>query len=253
MANFTLRLVEADMLYDSCRHMVFARTDGEPLHYIPGQFIQIHFQHKGQELKRSYSVGTPNHKGKHDRLEIAVSYVDGGPATALLSNMQLGDEVEASGPYGRFVLVEELPKRCFLMATGTGVTPYRAMLPTFTSMMPDTEFHVVFGARTQDELLYRREFEQMAEAHEHFHYRPCLSREDIPAALSNGFKGYVQEALAEQLPNPETDIVYLCGNPDMVDDTFRFLKEKEFPVSAIKREKYVSPRLLPPRRTLPIA
>src|SRR3546814_9127390 len=56
--------------------------------------------------------------------EIAVSYVAGGAATALFEGLDIGDRVDASGPYGRFCLVPDDDNRRYrLIATGTGVTP----------------------------------------------------------------------------------------------------------------------------------
>jgi len=52
----------------------------------------------------------------------------------------------------------------------------------------------------------------------------------------------VQDALPQFAPNPETDVAYLCGNPNMVDACFEALKALEFGVRQVRREKYVSSR-----------
>ena len=52
----------------------------------------------------------------------------------------------------------------------------------------------------------------------------------------------VQDMLAELEPNGETDIAYLCGNPNMVDAAFAALKEHGLSVQHIRREKYISSR-----------
>jgi ferredoxin-NADP reductase len=54
--------------------------------------------------------------------------------------------------------------------------------------------------------------------------------------------GRVQVALAALKPDPANDIAYLCGNPDMVDETFNLLKEIGLPVPQVRREKYISSR-----------
>ncbi|MBP8081538.1 MAG: ferredoxin--NADP reductase, partial [Arenimonas sp.] len=60
MANhFPLRLIGSRMLAPSVRHLDFARDDGQPLDFIPGQFIQVHFTYPdGAPTKRSYSLAT---------------------------------------------------------------------------------------------------------------------------------------------------------------------------------------------------
>jgi len=103
MEHFKLRLVASHMLAPSVRHLAFERDDGAPFAFVPGQFIQVHFHYAdGKPTKRSYSVGTVGDgSGPVQRVEIAVSYVDGGAATELLSKLDEGDTIDASGPYGR--------------------------------------------------------------------------------------------------------------------------------------------------------
>ncbi|MGH8110357.1 MAG: ferredoxin--NADP reductase, partial [Rhodanobacteraceae bacterium] len=54
--------------------------------------------------------------------------------------------------------------------------------------------------------------------------------------------GHVQDVLPEVAVDPEHDIAYLCGNPDMVDAAFTQLKEYGLSIKHIRREKYVSSR-----------
>ena len=239
------------MLAPSVGHYVFVRDDGAPLDFIPGQFIQVHFQYAdGTATKRSYSLATihDHAMGPGEAVEIAVSYVPGGAATALFEGLDAGDTVDASGPFGRFCLVPaDTNRRYLLIGTGTGVTPYRAMLPQLERAIAERGIQVVllFGARTPDELLYGDEFRAFADRHpDHFRFVPCFSRE-LPAAGSphahaDVRHGYVQQFLPDFAPDPAGDIASLCGNPNMVDSCFEALKESGLEVKQIRREKYVS-------------
>ena len=87
IVHFPLKLISSRMLAPSVRHLVFTRDDGKPLDFIPGQFVQVHFHNKdGIAAKRSYSLATIHDHalGPGEAVEIAVSYVSGGAATALL-------------------------------------------------------------------------------------------------------------------------------------------------------------------------
>ncbi|MDV3255417.1 MAG: ferredoxin--NADP reductase [Lysobacter sp.] len=239
------------MLAPSVGHYVFVRDDGAPLDFIPGQFIQVHFQYAdGTATKRSYSLATihDHAMGPGEAVEIAVSYVPGGAATALFEGLDAGDTVDASGPFGRFCLVPaDTNRRYLLIGTGTGVTPYRAMLPQLERAIAERGIQVVllFGARTPDELLYGDEFRAFADRHpDHFRFVPCFSRElpaeGSPHAHADVRHGYVQQFLPDFTPDPAGDIAYLCGNPNMVDSCFEALKESGLEVKQIRREKYVS-------------
>lgn len=246
--HFPLTLVSSRMLAPTVRHFVFARDDGQALDFIPGQFLQVHFTYPdGSATKRSYSVATvrQGEARADDPIEIAVSYVPGGAATNLFEQLSEGDRIEASGPFGRFCLMpKDTNRRYLLIATGTGVTPYRAMLPELRRQIAERGVEVVllFGARTPAELLYGEEFQAFADATPGFTFVPCFSRELPPEPTPDTFKGYVQDALPRFAPDAEGDIAYLCGNPNMVDACFEALKGHGLPVPHIRREKYVSSR-----------
>ena len=248
--HFPLKLIARRMLAPNIAHLSFLRDDGEALDFIPGQFVQVHFHYAdGTATKRSYSLATVHDAalGAGDLVEIAVSYVPGGAATALFEGLPIGGAVEASGPYGRFCLMPaDANRRYLLIATGTGVTPYRAMLPLLAEAMATRGVEVVllFGARNPGELLYGEEFRRFADTHPGFRFVPCFSRElPAPGTVHDHpdiRQGYVQEHLAEFAPDAEGDIAYLCGNPNMVDACFEALKGHGLPVPQIRREKYVS-------------
>lgn len=244
--HFPLKLVGSRMLAPSVRHLEFARDDGQALDFIAGQFIQVHFNNPdGSPTKRSYSLATQHDHafGVNDTVEIAVSFVPGGAASALFTALDEGQQIQCSGPYGRFCLNEkDQNARYLLIGTGTGVTPYRAMLPQLKHMMEtrDVEVVLLFGSRTEDDLIYREDFYTFAAANPKFRFMPCFSRELPANATADTRRGYVQEQLAELVPNGTHDIAYLCGNPNMVDASFEALKEFGLSVHHIRREKYVS-------------
>lgn len=246
--HFSLKLVSSYMLAPAVRHMAFERADGLAFAFIPGQFVQLHFHYAdGKPAKRSYSVATigTGDATPVQRIEIAVSYVDGGAATRLLGNLQQDEIITASGPYGRFCLMNaDQNQRYLLVGTGTGVTPYRAMLPQIKQLIAQRgcEFALIYGARNEAELLYGEEFERFAQVTPGFSFHPCLSREARKVPRTNDRRGHAQVALAELQPNPAQDIAYLCGNPNMVDQTFELLKTAGLPIPQIRREKYISSR-----------
>jgi ferredoxin-NADP reductase len=251
ITHFPLKLAARRMLAPTVAHLSFVRDDGQPLDFIPGQFVQVHFHYAdGTATKRSYSLATIHDHalGPGEAVEIAVSYVAGGAATALFEGLDIGGRIDASGPYGRFCLMPaDANRRYLLIGTGTGVTPYRAMLPELERLIGERGIQVVllFGARTPVELLYGDEFRAFAQRFpDNFRFVPCFSRElpeaGSPQAHADVRHGYVQQFLDEFAPSADSDIAYLCGNPNMVDACFETLKGFGLPVPQIRREKYVS-------------
>lgn len=244
--HFPLKLVGSRMLAPSVRHLEFVRDDAQALDFIAGQFIQVHFNYPdGTATKRSYSLATQHDHafGVNDSVEIAVSFVAGGAASALFTALDEGQQIQCSGPYGRFCLSEkDQNRRYLLIGTGTGVTPYRAMLPQLKKLMDERDVQVVllFGSRTENDLIYREDFYKFAEDNHNFTFIPCFSREMPANATADSRTGYVQNQLAALNPDGAHDIAYLCGNPNMVDTTYEALKEFGLSIQHIRREKYVS-------------
>jgi ferredoxin-NADP reductase len=239
--TFNLILQSAELLTPTVRHLAFTREDGAAMSYIPGQFINIHIVGNDKSLHRSYSVATLN--GGQQTLEIACSYVTGGIATHLLSALKPGDAVTASGPYGRLVLKEETPKRYLLISTGTGITPYRAMLGQLQTRLDQKRIEkIIFlqGVRTREELFYQTDFLNAARTHPAMEFHACYSREFPADPAFYEKRGRVLATLETLTLDPATDIIYLCGNPNMIDEAFAYLKGLGFNPTSIRREKYIS-------------
>jgi ferredoxin-NADP reductase len=88
-------------------------------------------------------------------------------------------------------------------------------------------------------VLYREDFESFASQHPRAGYVSCLSRETQVASVHE-HAGRVQRYLATMTLMPGKDVIYLCGNPNMVDETFSALTALGFPSKDVRREKYIS-------------
>lgn len=237
--TFDITLEEAYMLSPQVKHFVF--NPATPFEYTPGHFITFHLEHDEKTLRRSYSIA--NAPRANGQIELAAGFVEHGPGTEVLFNLKPGDTLKTTGPFGRLLLKDENPKRYIFLATSTGITPYRAMLPELTQRLArDPELHVVIlqGVQTRADILYHEEFIAWAKASPRATYRAQLSREDASQLGGYEHAGYVQTAFDTLHPNPEEDLVYLCGNPGMVDNAFSQLKDRGFSVQRIVREKYIS-------------
>ena len=236
---FPLQLVSSGKLTPHVLHLAFRRPDDESLEYIAGQFINIHFDAGGRAVHRSYSIATP--PGTTDIIEIAVSPVEGGKATQLLFGLQPGDQIKASGPYGKFVLRDDPPCRYVLAGTGTGIVPYRAMLPELSKLLTNNGYSInlLLGVWNRDELLYGDEFIEFSSQHENFHFHACYSRKLPETPTKYEHKGYVQTRFPEMELDAEKDIIYMCGNPGMIDQAMAWFKQREFPTVRLRREKYL--------------
>lgn len=240
--EFQLILETCEQIAPDVKHFTFRYEEGGSFEFIPGQFITLHIPTSEKILRRSYSIA--NKTLTNNKIEFAASFVPAGIASELLFALKPGDRVTATGPFGRLILREEMPERYILVATGTGVTPYRTMLAELEQrfkLRPCFKVILLFGVRRPEDLLYRKEFIEFAERNPWFEFHAYYSRVKPQTGLNFEHTGYVLNAFSEINPNPKQDIVYLCGNPNMVDEVFTLLvKSYAFPTEIIRREKYIS-------------
>jgi len=237
--TFALTLEESYMITPNVKHFIFKLPQDLDFNYLPGQFITIYFQHQEKSIHRSYSIA--NAPTKQGYIELAAGFIENGAGTTLLFNLKPNDTVDAKGPFGRLTLKETPPRRYILVATSTGITPYRAMLPELQQLILHHELDIVIlqGVQTRNDILYHEEFKTFANQHSNITYNVYLSREKSPLQALE-YSGYVQHAFPTLNLSPSQDIIYLCGNPSMVDDAFEGLKTHAFLTQQIVREKYIS-------------
>jgi NAD(P)H-flavin reductase len=138
------------------------------------------------------------------------------------------------GPFGTF-LFRDPPSDSLLIATGTGIAPFRAMLQARLASNPSQQITLLFGVRHEEGLLYRAEFEALARQHSNFRFWPTLTR---PTPDWKGRTGRVQQHLNEAI-GPRRDIdVYICGLHQMVDEVRAQLRSMGFDRKKMIYEKY---------------
>ncbi len=204
----------------------------KPFSYTAGQFLMLSIPHNNRIVRRAYSIASPPGSGT---VEICLNYLPQGAASEFLFNAKEGTPVEVDGPYGVFTVKSSSSDRLFI-ATGTGIAPIRAMIMDLLQQPVPQRITLIFGERTETELLYRREFEALAQKHRHFRYVPVLSR---AAEGWNGGRGYVQDAMQKYLKAPKEVDVYICGLRDMVDDVKGKLLAMGVDARSILTEKFV--------------
>lgn len=115
------------------------------------------------------------------------------------------------------------------------------MLPALAARLKDIQVVIILGVQKKEDALYSADFLAYASRYPNLDFRLCYSRENETSSLQPfEYLGYVQAQFALLNPTPDSDVIYLCGNPNMIDAAYELLKERGFNAQQVRREKYVS-------------
>lgn len=207
----------------------------EAFNFIPGQFVTLDLPIHEQRNKRwrSYSIASaPNGT---NLIELVIVCLDSGVGSKyIFDELKPGSEVSFRGPQGVFVLPKDLMRDTFFICTGTGIAPFRSMMHHIRQhKLPIGNIHLVFGTRTQADLLYADEMRELEQDLPTFHYYPVLSREQW--AGKTGYVHPIYEELSLTTVNPQ---YMLCGWREMLDEGRQRLQALGIPAKDIHIEIY---------------
>jgi ferredoxin-NADP reductase len=226
---------------------------GEPFHFEPGQFVTLDLpiHEKPSKRWRSYSIaswpdGSPV-------IELVIVLLDGGVGTKyLFEEISVGSELTLRGPLGSFTLPAPLEKDIFLICTGTGIAPFRAMVHHILNHnLPHRDIYLIFGCRRLGDALYQKEMEELELNLTSFQYLPVFSRE-VPEnrehLIRTGYVHAVFEEICKRKKNQQHTIgtesgnyspsFYLCGWKAMIDEAKKRIADLGFDRKSIHLELY---------------
>ena len=215
------------------KHFEFYFDPGQSIDFKAGQFISILLPHEGKVVRRAYSIASPPAVKEH--IDFVVKRVEGGLVTNWFFGLKEGDRTKIQGPYGKFVLPESVTEDLAFVATGTGIAPFRAMIPTLLQNGFQKKIWLIFGARYDNMIPYHQEWLDLAKKYPNFNYMPTISR---PTPAWRGETGYVQTKIEKFLSNPEGKTVFICGLNEMITAVQEACLKKGFTKEQILFERY---------------
>lgn len=213
-----------DYTYDT-KGIVFKLLEGQAIDFKAGQYVQLESRPYGkvkQSVIRAYSVASkPESK---DRIQLIIRLVPEGLCTTWVhSNLQVGDKVSFTGPYGDFYL-RDTDADILFVAGGSGKAPIKSILEHLQEVGTDRKMTYFFGARTVKDLYLTTEMQAFEKVFNNFEYVPVLSH---PNAEDNwtGKTGFLMPYFKDAIRDPKNTEAYLCGSPGMISAVTKSLKE----------------------------
>jgi propane monooxygenase reductase subunit len=234
-SGVTLRTVRTrveaiEPLTRDIRRLVVRIEEGE-MPFRCGQYVDIRIP--GTDEHRSFSMANlPSDDG---RLEFMIKLYPGGRFSGLLADgLQVGDELEMTGPYGVFTL-RETERPLVFIGGGAGMAPILSLLRSMVELGVTRPAVYYYGAREEEDLFHLDELQTLAAALPNLRFVPALSHADW-----EGETGLITDVVDRSEPDLAEVDAYLCGPPPMVDAATELMLRRGAAESHIHFDKFTT-------------
>ena len=167
-----------------------------------GQFVPVTFEVNGVRTTRCYSLSEAPRGG---RIAITVARHPQGKVSRHVNDLlAIGAVVTLGEAAGDLVLAPQ-PGPVLLVAGGSGITPMRAHVQALEERFALRDVVLVHDARTEEDLLFAREFRALAAREPGFRYLPRTTDGDTLGARLDAAR------LADLVPDFAARTALVCG------------------------------------------
>lgn len=190
--------------------IVLKTPDGSPLaYYRAGQYISVSVPIGGTVTTRSYSLCSSPAWAKRGEYNITVKRDDAGFVSPYIQdNWKVGQKVTISGPQGH-LYYEGLrdAKKVVALAGGSGITPFMGMAYAIRDGLEDFDLTILFGSRTAEGIVYKKELDEVCAACSKVHVVHVLSDEE-----REGYEhGFITADLIKKYGGDGEYSIFMCG------------------------------------------
>ena len=189
--------------------IVLKTEDGTALApYRAGQYVSVSVPIGNTVTTRSYSLCGSPAWAKRGEYNITVKRDDAGFVSPWIQdNWQVGQRITISGPQGH-LYYERIrdAKKVVALAGGSGITPFMGMAYALRDGLEDFDLTILFGSRTEDAIIYKKELDEVCAACDKVHVIHVLSDEEKP-----GYEhGFITAEFIKKYGGEEYSI-FMCG------------------------------------------
>jgi ferredoxin-NADP reductase len=186
---------------------MLSEITGKKINYKAGQFITLVFDHRKEEIRRSYSLSSSPDEAL---LAITIKRIANGEISRfLLTKIKPGDILHAEEPAGRFSLTyNKVEKNIILFAAGSGIDPIFSQLKYALARGVESKFTLIYSNRDAASVLFNAELMELAARHP-----DKLSLIHLLSSEGKRLNNITVEQLVKRMVNDDQQNVafYLCG------------------------------------------
>ena len=204
--------------------------------FVAGQHCNVTATIAGRNITRSYTISSDPIDGRC--VQITVRREAGGLMSEYLCNdIEIGDRIELSNPYGEMLLPTPMPEHLLLLAAGSGITPMMSQIRTLARTGMPTSVTLMYWEKTTTDFNFAQELQAIAQRHLNFNVNLITTQEHSELA----FEGRISDELLAQLTNiAAVDQVFACGASGFVKAAASICEARKMP--------FISESFTPPER-----
>ena len=202
---------------------------------LPGQHVDIRLTAPdGYQAVRSYSLAT---SGPGEHIELGVDRLPEGEVSPYLVDVaEVGDTVEVRGPLGGwFIWRPGDPRPVQMIAGGSGVVPFIAMIRAREAVPADGPFRLLYSVRSSSAAMYRDYLDDhpAGTAVNWIYTRDAPARSNRPAGRLTNL-----DLESHVIPIDQEPLTFVCGSTGFAEHVSQLLIDQGHPASMIKIERY---------------
>lgn len=230
LANVAAKASEARAV-----HRLSLQIDGWDGH-LPGQHVDVRLTAPdGYQAQRSYSIASAP---ESPTVDLVVQRLDDGEVSPYLTDsLRAGDQLELRGPIGGyFVWNAELDSPVQLVAGGSGVAPFLAMLDHHAAAGSVAPVRLLYSARTLEDVIGHARLKQHAERG--IGVEIALTREQPTGWAGLGGRLTPQIIRQHVWPADRRPNIFVCGTTTFVEVVADSLVDAGHPADVIRIERF---------------
>lgn len=208
--------------------------------FEPGQFLHFTIDEYDPSFNwpesRVFSIATSPTRA--EEIDLIISR-KGYYTKRIFNEIKIGDIVWIKLPYGTFNFCKTLNRTIFLIAGGTGITPFVSYLQFLLDKNINAKVSLHYGVKKKGLIIIDELLNECIKSLENFNLTVYLEEDDVELSSLNYSKGTISInniiSEANQSNNP---IVYLAGPPKMINDFYYQLLNNKFQDSDIIYDKW---------------
>lgn len=238
--KITLSVTKKEQIAPDIYEVTFRLVNPPEIVFTAGQNMMLMI---APGINRTMSIASPPSSKSEILMLHDVSPM--GPGSKWTLGLAVGDSGTIVAPTGGVLSLMDTPRRKVLIATGTGIAPFRSVLLDrlagtdssghMKATGEQTQIVLYWGLRYGTDRYWSEELDRIADHNVSFTWHQVLSK---PPADWQGLTGHVTEHVLAKEKDMEKSEFYVCGNKAMTEEVRAKLLERNVPKEQIKTELF---------------